>query len=220
MPVSRSLLARPHRGGLHGHQFRDDYRSVRNRQLRELGQLGQGHPASLQQAPQQRRDSRGEVSLLASGGETAHHPTLAIAGHRHPRASRRHPHPQIRVRGNAGEVGKGRAQPAEILSIPGGSEPLQQTRLLKRSHHQLTQRFGVSGLACRVGIARHLAYLTDRVLVSAGKPQLYGTQYSDDGNSLQPQPVHDPEHLDERRAAMGLDTAAEYDQRMRKTYTG
>ncbi|MFG2402118.1 DUF6624 domain-containing protein [Streptomyces lydicus] len=67
---------------------------------------------------------------------------------------------------------------------------------------------------------RQLAYLTDRVLVSAGKPQLYGTQYSDDGNSLQPQPVHDPEHLDERRATMGLDTAAEYDQRMRKTYTG
>jgi hypothetical protein len=66
--------------------------------------------------------------------------------------------------------------------------------------------------------ARHLAYLTDRVLVDAGKPQLYGTQYTDEGDSLQPQPVHDPKRLDERRAAMGLDTAAAYDQRMRKTY--
>ncbi|MFI5689486.1 DUF6624 domain-containing protein [Streptomyces sp. NPDC051636] len=67
--------------------------------------------------------------------------------------------------------------------------------------------------------ARHLAYLTDRVLVSVGKPQLYGTQYTDEGGSLQPQPVHDPEGLDERRAAMGLDTAAAYDRRMRKRYT-
>ncbi|MFI2620578.1 DUF6624 domain-containing protein [Streptomyces sp. NPDC018584] len=66
--------------------------------------------------------------------------------------------------------------------------------------------------------ARHLAYLTDRVLVSEGKPQLYGTQYTGDGDNFQPQPVHDPEHLDERRAEMGLNTAAEYDQRMRKTY--
>ncbi|MFI0220133.1 DUF6624 domain-containing protein [Streptomyces lydicus] len=67
--------------------------------------------------------------------------------------------------------------------------------------------------------ARHLAYLTDRVLVGAGKPQLYGTQYADDGNNLLPQPVQDPEGLDERRAAMGLDTAAAYDQRMRTAYT-
>ncbi|MFF3326937.1 DUF6624 domain-containing protein [Streptomyces sp. NPDC002889] len=66
--------------------------------------------------------------------------------------------------------------------------------------------------------ARHLAYLTDRVLVAEGKPQLYGTQYTDEGNSLQLQPVRDPEHLDERRAAMGLDTAAAYDQRMHNTY--
>ncbi|MFH8569159.1 DUF6624 domain-containing protein [Streptomyces sp. NPDC017993] len=67
--------------------------------------------------------------------------------------------------------------------------------------------------------ARHLAYLTDRVLVGAGKPHLYGTQYADDGNSLRPQPVQDPDGLDERRAAMGLDSAAAYDQCMRKTYS-
>ncbi|MFJ8677533.1 DUF6624 domain-containing protein [Streptomyces sp. NPDC093589] len=66
--------------------------------------------------------------------------------------------------------------------------------------------------------ARHLAYLTDRVLVAAGKRQLYGTQYADDGDSLRPQPVRDPEGLDERRAAMGLDTAAAYDERMRERY--
>ena len=65
--------------------------------------------------------------------------------------------------------------------------------------------------------ARHLAYLTDRVLVAVGEPQMYGTQYiSDpDGSNLRPQPVADPERLDERRAAMGLEPAAEYDRHMR-----
>ncbi|MFD4482391.1 DUF6624 domain-containing protein [Streptomyces sp. NPDC058257] len=65
--------------------------------------------------------------------------------------------------------------------------------------------------------ARHLAYLTDRVLVAAGDPQVYGTQYvrDPDGSNLRPQPVVDPERLDERRAAMGLESAAEYDRRMR-----
>ncbi|MFF0430174.1 DUF6624 domain-containing protein [Streptomyces sp. NPDC021012] len=65
---------------------------------------------------------------------------------------------------------------------------------------------------------RHLAYLTDRVLVASGRPQLYGTQYIGSGKSLRPRPVHDPEHLDERRVAMGLESAAEYDERIRRTY--
>ncbi|WP_430626884.1 hypothetical protein [Streptomyces durmitorensis] len=43
--------------------------------------------------------------------------------------------------------------------------------------------------------ARHLACLTDRVLVAAGEPQLYGTQYTHepDGSDPRPQPVADPE---------------------------
>ncbi|MEU6350112.1 DUF6624 domain-containing protein [Streptomyces sp. NPDC047072] len=64
---------------------------------------------------------------------------------------------------------------------------------------------------------RHLAYLTDRVLVAAGEPQVYGTQYTDDGDgsNLRLQPVADPDRLDQRRASMGLEPAAEYDRRMR-----
>ncbi|MFF3989909.1 DUF6624 domain-containing protein [Streptomyces sp. NPDC001797] len=66
-------------------------------------------------------------------------------------------------------------------------------------------------------LPRHLAYLTDRVLVAAGEPQVYGTQYTDDGDgsNLRLQPVADPDRLDERRAAIGLEPAAEYDRRMR-----
>jgi len=64
---------------------------------------------------------------------------------------------------------------------------------------------------------RHQAYLTDRVLVAAGEPQVYGTQYTDDGDgsNLRQQPVADPDRLDERRAAMGLEPSAAYDRRMR-----
>ncbi|HWU10696.1 MAG TPA: DUF6624 domain-containing protein [Streptomyces sp.] len=65
-------------------------------------------------------------------------------------------------------------------------------------------------------LPRHLAYLTDRVLVAAGEPQVYGTQYTKaPGGKLQPCAVADPEQLDARRAAVGLESAAEYDRRMR-----
>lgn len=68
---------------------------------------------------------------------------------------------------------------------------------------------------------RELAYLTDRVLVADGQPQLYGTQYLDDADGgLRPRPVADPDWLDERRAAMGMESAADYDRRMRETYRG
>ncbi|MFD7341887.1 DUF6624 domain-containing protein [Streptomyces violascens] len=71
-------------------------------------------------------------------------------------------------------------------------------------------------VAAGEALPRHLAYLTDRVLVAAGEPQVYGTQYTKapDGK-LQPYAVADPEQLDARRAAVGLESAAEYDRRMR-----
>jgi hypothetical protein len=49
---------------------------------------------------------------------------------------------------------------------------------------------------------QHLAYLTDRVRVGEGIPQVYGTQIG--------HPIADPEHVDERRLAVGLSTRAEY----------
>lgn len=50
------------------------------------------------------------------------------------------------------------------------------------------------------------------------QPQLYGTQYTHeaDGRNLRPQPIAEPEYLDERRAAMGLEPHTEYDRRMRE----
>lgn len=64
--------------------------------------------------------------------------------------------------------------------------------------------------------ARDLAYLEDRVRVFSGQPQLYGTQFRYDQGELKPEPIEDPEHLDERRAAVGLGPFAEYEARMRR----
>jgi hypothetical protein len=57
-----------------------------------------------------------------------------------------------------------------------------------------------------------LAMMEDRVAVAEGRPQLYGTQlYSDAANPvMRLRPIEDPEHVDERRAAVGLPPMAEY----------
>lgn len=52
----------------------------------------------------------------------------------------------------------------------------------------------------------HRAYLDDRLRVAEGKPQRYGTQFRDG----RPAPIDDLEHLDERRASVGLGPFAEY----------
>jgi hypothetical protein len=51
----------------------------------------------------------------------------------------------------------------------------------------------------------NLAYLTDRVRRANDQPQLYGTQYepAPDGG-WQPQPIQDADHVNERRAAIGM----------------
>ena len=64
--------------------------------------------------------------------------------------------------------------------------------------------------------ARDLAYLEDRVRVHNGQPQLYGTQFIYDKDELKPHPIEDPEHLDPRRAAVGLGPFAEYEARMHR----
>jgi hypothetical protein len=54
---------------------------------------------------------------------------------------------------------------------------------------------------------KHIAYLTDRVLVNENKPQRYGTQMD---NNFQPRPLEDPDNVDCRRAEVGLPTLSEY----------
>lgn len=57
---------------------------------------------------------------------------------------------------------------------------------------------------------KQLAYLTDRIAVFEGRPQLYGTQFDWDENcELSPNPVDDPEKTDQRRKSIGLNSLAE-----------
>jgi hypothetical protein len=78
-------------------------------------------------------------------------------------------------------------------------------------------------------LRRDVAYLTDRVRVKQGRPQLYGTQYealSDDRGGVIADAdgkltyllpvVEDLENLDRRRAAVGLGLWIEYEKRMAK----
>ncbi len=62
-----------------------------------------------------------------------------------------------------------------------------------------------------------LAYLTDRIAVFEGKPQLYGTQFDwDEGGLMSPQPFDDAVAVDHRRAELGLKSLAEQTRVMRE----
>jgi Family of unknown function (DUF6624) len=67
--------------------------------------------------------------------------------------------------------------------------------------------------------AKDYAYLLDRVRLRQGKPQVYGTQFvpGSDGKPVL-YPVEDPEHVDERRRAIGLRSMAEYEREIRQNY--
>lgn len=54
---------------------------------------------------------------------------------------------------------------------------------------------------------RQLAYLTDRVRMLEGREQIYGTQFiwGNDGHPV-PYPIQDPDHVDDRRAAVGIES--------------
>jgi hypothetical protein len=58
---------------------------------------------------------------------------------------------------------------------------------------------------------RHAAYLTDRICLAEGRPQVYGTQVGDmrDGRPI-PWPIKDIESVDVRRLAAGLEPLEDY----------
>ncbi|WP_257667017.1 DUF6624 domain-containing protein [Parapedobacter tibetensis] len=58
--------------------------------------------------------------------------------------------------------------------------------------------------------SRSLAYLTDRIAVFEGKPQLYGTQFDwDENGKLNPNRYDDIANVNERRKSIGLNTLEE-----------
>jgi len=63
--------------------------------------------------------------------------------------------------------------------------------------------------------ASDMAYLTDRVLVMAGKPQIYGTQFHTVDGQLVPEAIEDEANVDARRKEVGLGTMADYTKLVR-----
>jgi hypothetical protein len=58
---------------------------------------------------------------------------------------------------------------------------------------------------------QHLALSIDRVRVESGKPQVYGSQlHEGKGGRMEPDRIEDREHVDARRAAMGMEPLADY----------
>ena len=62
------------------------------------------------------------------------------------------------------------------------------------------------------GEAQPLRYakMRDRLLVEEGKKQLYGTQWKFEKSERVPQPIEAPEHVDKRRAEIGLGPLSTY----------
>ncbi|WNF25611.1 DUF4135 domain-containing protein [Streptomyces sp. C11-1] len=65
---------------------------------------------------------------------------------------------------------------------------------------------------------REVAYLTDELRLAEGLPQVYGTRFEPVGGELVPWPVEDPEGVDRRRAALGMEPLAEHTDRIRRRF--
>ena len=102
-------------------------------------------------------------------------------------------------------VGDEAAQAAWLLAQHADDDPVQQRAFLAALRSAVT-----SGEAS----TSDLAYLEDRVRVNAGRPQLYGTQFTIVDGMLEPHPIEDRGRLDERRAQVGLEPFADYEARM------
>lgn len=80
------------------------------------------------------------------------------------------------------------------------------------SHELRAKYFPMLEKAFQEGEAQPLRYakMKDRLLVEEGKEQLYGTQIRFDELQKVPYPIADPEHVDKRRASIGLGPLAPY----------
>jgi len=57
-----------------------------------------------------------------------------------------------------------------------------------------------------------VGYLTDRLAVNEGRPQVYGTQGQCNAGRWEPKPIADPDGVDQRRASVSMEPLALYAQ--------
>ncbi|MFE0874250.1 DUF6624 domain-containing protein [Streptomyces smyrnaeus] len=65
---------------------------------------------------------------------------------------------------------------------------------------------------------REVAYLTDELRLAEGRPQVYGTKFEPVAGELVPCPIEEPDGVDRRRAAMGMEPLAEHTERIRSRF--
>lgn len=104
-------------------------------------------------------------------------------------------------------VGSDGARAAWVLAQHADRDPEFQRRCLElmRAAHARGQAPGAA-----------VAYLTDRVLMNEGRPQVYGTQFTSLNGEPTPYEIEDPAGLDQRRINMGLPPMAEYQRMVRE----
>lgn len=109
-------------------------------------------------------------------------------------------------------VGEEGADAAWLLAQHADHDPMFQRRALELITH--------AALAGQVRPA-HYAFLVDRVRVADARPQVYGTQYHDDGTGTGTKAylIEHPERLDARRQDLGLEPHVEYDRQFRALLT-
>ncbi len=108
------------------------------------------------------------------------------------------------------EVGRDGAQ-AVFLVVQHASH---DSDLQRRYLEHLTSTFRENDRATGEAIA----LLTDRMRVTEGKPQLYGTQVTVQGREVVVDPMEDPAGVDQRRAKLGLPPLEEYLKRLKAAY--
>jgi hypothetical protein len=105
-------------------------------------------------------------------------------------------------------VGADASQAASLILVHSPDRDFQREMLPKLS--RMVEQDEIFG--------SDVAYVIDKLLVSDGKPQLLGTQFSFEGDFMIMKPVEDPENLDQRRAQYLLPPMKEYIKIMEDTY--
>jgi len=96
-------------------------------------------------------------------------------------------------------VGPKAANDAWLIAQHGGKEFLHETLPLMKAAVEKGDLPGGS-----------YALSVDRTRIQDGLKQIYGSQFDTKGDKCEPLPLEDPEHVDERRKAVGLEPLADY----------
>jgi hypothetical protein len=105
---------------------------------------------------------------------------------------------------------------------PHGAEPVTRARRFSASR-SFSLPIHAAAISCPLLTAAverggatimQQAYLTDRVLLHEGQPQEYGTRAIARNGRFEPRKLLNPDHVDQRRASVGLGPLAGYLARM------